>query len=524
VGTWTGLGQEMLARPDVVLELAAKWLYVRGRDGVMRPLVANAAQREFERRRGRQNIVLKARQMGMTTWIAGRFLLKTMLVPGTVTVQVAHTQAAAEAIFCIVRRMVEWLPERWRDALPEATRVSAGRIVFGEIESEYRVCSAADENAGRGLSLQNLHCSEVSRWPGDAAATMAGLRAALAQGGEMVLESTANGAYGAFYEEWLKAEWMGGEVNGLDGNADSSALLRNEKKGLMCDDKKGLQREGRQGLVRHFFPWWSESAYVGERVELAEMRAEELALVDRWGLSAEQIGFRRGLESDFGVLRLQEFAEDAESCFRATGACCFDVEAIAQRIGEAQEPVERRRGGALLVWFRAVPGKTYCVAVDTTGGGDEGDFAAVQVVEMATGLQCAELQERLRPAELARVVAELVREYGGAVVAVERNNHGAAVLAYLETAERCPRVWRARGEREDGWLTTSASKAEMVARMERLLRGSAGMFMSRRLLGECRTFVAGERGKMGAARGRHDDLVMAMGVAQAVRAAEGYCS
>ena len=40
---------------------------------------ANAAQRRFEaRQRGQNNIVLKARQMGMTTWIAGRFFLKTV--------------------------------------------------------------------------------------------------------------------------------------------------------------------------------------------------------------------------------------------------------------------------------------------------------------------------------------------------------------------------------------------------------------------------------------------------------------
>ena len=61
-----------------------------------------------------------------------------------------------------------------------------------------------DVGAGRGLSVQNLHCSEVSRWPGDAAATLAGLRAALAPDGELVLESTPSGAYGAFYEEWCR--------------------------------------------------------------------------------------------------------------------------------------------------------------------------------------------------------------------------------------------------------------------------------------------------------------------------------
>jgi hypothetical protein len=44
------------------------------------------------------------------------------------------------------------------------------------------------------------------------------------------------------------------------------------------------------------------------------------------------------------------------------------------------------------------------------------------------------------------------------------------------------------------------------------------MFMSRRLLSECRTYVAVENGRTGAAGGAYDDLVMAMAVAQAVRA------
>jgi len=41
---------------------------------------------------GEQNIVLKARQMGLTTWVAARFFLKTITRPGTLTLEVAHTQ------------------------------------------------------------------------------------------------------------------------------------------------------------------------------------------------------------------------------------------------------------------------------------------------------------------------------------------------------------------------------------------------------------------------------------------------
>src|SRR6185312_13309730 len=100
--------------------------------------------------------------------------------------------------------------------------------------------------AGRGLTMQNLHCSEVSRWPRAAGETLAGLRAALAPGGELVMESTPNGAYGCFYEEWGRATDEPGKLAG-------------------------------QQVVRHFFPWWMESAYVS--VPVTEFTDEESALM-----------------------------------------------------------------------------------------------------------------------------------------------------------------------------------------------------------------------------------------------------
>jgi hypothetical protein len=460
-----------------------KWLRIRTREGQLKPLIANPSQRMFEERCGRENIVLKARQMGITTWISARFFMRTVTTPGTLTLQVAHTREAAESIFAMVRRMWEGLPEDLREGPLRLSRANAGQMVFGEIDSEFRISSAAELNPGRGLSVQNLHCSEVSRWPGDAAMTLAGLRAALAPQGEMVLESTPNGAYGAFYDEWCAAT--------DEANAES-------------------------GVVRHFFPWWMEPAYIGSAIAEDAMTAEERRLVAVRGLSAEQIGFRRGLERTYGLLRAQEFAEDAETCFRTTGSCCFDVDTLDQRMREAPDPVERRRNGALHVWLKAIAGREYVVAVDSAGGGEDGDFAAVQVVEIATGLQCAELRERLRPEDLARVSVELAKEYSGAMIAIERNNHGAAVLAYVETRESYRRVYKQQGEA--GWLTSAASKPEMVARLGVLLTETPERFMSRRLLAECRTFVADERGRAAAAAGSHDDLVMAMAIAQAVRA------
>ncbi len=481
------LGRLLEKERAKTVRAAEEWLRIRDREGQLRPLTANAAQARFEERRGRENIVLKARQMGMTTWVAGRFFLRTITRPGTLTLQVAHTRTAAESIFRAVQRMWEQLPCDLKEGPLVRSRSNVGQMVFPKLDSEFRVASACDVGVGRGLSLHNLHCSEVSRWPGDAAATLAGLRAALHADGELVLESTPNGAYGAFYDEWLR---------GTDE--------------ARCET----------GMVRHFLPWWMEPAYTGAAVDVATMTEDEQRLVREHGLSAEQIGYRRRLEQSYGVLRSQEFAEDAESCFRATGECCFDVDAIERRLAELGPPLETRRGGALQIWFSPQAAREYVVAVDSAGGGADGDFAAVQVIELGTGLQCAELQQRLRPAELARVAAELGREYAGASrcawIAVERNNHGAAVLAYLETQERYERVWR--DGREAGWLTTAASKPEMVARLGTVLERSAESVMSKRLLGECRTFVSGERGRSGAAGGAHDDLVMSMAVGLAVRA------
>jgi hypothetical protein len=134
-----GIGRQMEHDPAVGIRTAADWLRVRDRDGHVKALVANAAQRRFEERRGRQNIVLKARQMGITTWVAGRFFLRTISRPGTLTLQVAHTREAAESIFQIVQRMWDELPEDLQKGPLVRSRANVGQMIFPQLDSEYRV-------------------------------------------------------------------------------------------------------------------------------------------------------------------------------------------------------------------------------------------------------------------------------------------------------------------------------------------------------------------------------------------------
>ena len=90
--------------------MMARQLKVRDKRGRLRPLFLNRTQKEYARRCSKHNIVLKARQLGVTTYVAARFFNHTMTHPGTLSVQVAHDQQSAEEIFRIVHRFVENLP------------------------------------------------------------------------------------------------------------------------------------------------------------------------------------------------------------------------------------------------------------------------------------------------------------------------------------------------------------------------------------------------------------------------------
>ena len=474
--------------------LAAALLRIRDRSGHVVPLQPNRVQRRFAARRGRRNIVLKARQLGITTYVAARFFLNTITRPGTLSVQVAHDRESAEAIFRIVHRFLENLPPRLRAGALATSRDNVGQILLAHLDSEYRVESAADSSAGRGMTIQNLHCSEVARWPRDAATTLAALRAAVPGGGEIVLESTPCGAGGVFYDEWQRAE--------------------------------------ESGYVRHFFPWWFEESYRLKEAGGSQQEAgpgslppasgllqtgltdEEQDLMACEGLNREQIAFRRWLRAEFRGLAPQEYAEDDVHCFLASGECIFDLERIEARLADCGEPSEGRDNGRLQLYLPA-NGHQYIVGVDPAGGGSEGDYACATVIERNTAMQCAELRGHFTPQELAGRVAALAREYNRALVAVERNNHGHAVLAHLARGEKYERLYEHGGQL--GWLTSAVTRPAMLANFAAILAESPALFSSRTLLEECRTFVRHPDGTSSAAAGAHDDCVLAMAIALAVR-------
>src|SRR5271165_4710259 len=284
-------------------QLITNLLKIRPKKGGSWWLRLNRAQEEYSRTCSKRNIVLKARQLGITTYVAARYFVQTITRPGTLTVQVAHSPESAEAIFNIVQRFWENLPKAMLKGALVKSRSNVRQIVFPRLDSEYRV-ETADDNAGRGMTIHNLHCSEVSRWPRGGMETLASLRAAVVPEGEIVLESTPNGATGVFYGEWQKAI--------------------------------------ETGYTQHFFPWWYEPSYKEDVTKRAvhPLTAEEKALMARHGLTEEQIAWRRARWQVLRGQAAQEYAEDPVSCFLASGECVFDNAAIETAAAQAGRPME----------------------------------------------------------------------------------------------------------------------------------------------------------------------------------------
>lgn len=483
-----------VARTDALVPV---FLSIRDREGRLVRLMPNPAQQQYARGRSERNIILKARQVGMTTYIAARFFFATIRQPGTVTLQVAHSLESAQQIFRIVHRFAHYLDPDVKQAL-RMKPANVRELAFGAVDSRYIVDTAGNPNAGRGLTVHNLHASEVALWPGRPQETMAALLAAVVRGGAVEIESTPHGLGGYFHSEWLRA------------------------------------RAG-EGFTPHFFPWWIEPCYrlsFSPWESLEPLSEPERALVEQEHLRPEQIKFRRYLRTTFGDLATQEFAETDTDCFLVSGRPVFDLAVIEARLRSLPPPRGSYQTGAEVVWLEPEAGRDYVIGADVAEGGERGDFSAAVILDMQTGLQCAEVLARWPIERFAQELARLGERYNHALIAVERNNQGHAVLyalrhqfgyacLYHHSDSSGNQAGGAASASTDGWPTNAQTKPQAIGELTKMLRDAPGAFASKRLLEQCRSFCHSEGGRMGARPGTHDDLVMAMAIALAVRAQAG---
>lgn len=191
----------------------------------------NDAQLQFLNETTALNIILKARQLGFTTLCCLIYLDACLFNPNTRAGVIAHRLDDAKVIFRDkIKFPYDSLPDQLKERV-KATQDSADTLTFSN-NSSIRVSTSM-----RSGTLQYLHVSEFGKicaqFPDKAHEIVTGALNAVAPGQFVVIESTAEGQEGSFYDMTQRAMEMkssGRELTEMD-----------------------------YGF--HFFPWWLDKTY-----------------------------------------------------------------------------------------------------------------------------------------------------------------------------------------------------------------------------------------------------------------------
>jgi hypothetical protein len=147
-------------------------LKIRTKDLQVVPFKINTAQRQLLEAIRRQEaaigrcrvIILKARQMGLSTVVGGRMFWRASQNQNRKALVVTHKAESTRALFDMTRRYYDQCPE----ALKPSTRYSSRKeLVFDLLDSGYMVATAGGDGIARGETITDAHLSELAFWPKD---------------------------------------------------------------------------------------------------------------------------------------------------------------------------------------------------------------------------------------------------------------------------------------------------------------------------------------------------------------------
>jgi hypothetical protein len=177
-------------------------IMIKGEDGedeLVMPFKPNRAQRRFISRLWHRNLILKARQLGFTTLVAILWLDHALFNANQRCGIIAQGREAAETIFRDkVKFGYENLPPEIRERFPLA-RDSAAELLFAHNNSSVRVGTSM-----RSGTIHRLHVSEFgkicAKFPDKAREVVTGSIPAVPTNGVLIIESTAEGREGEFFD------------------------------------------------------------------------------------------------------------------------------------------------------------------------------------------------------------------------------------------------------------------------------------------------------------------------------------
>lgn len=443
-------------------------------------------------------LILKSRQRGVSTILIRLNLSTTMLFKGLNTHTICSDDKNFKELSGIARYFYANIPNKLkpstekgyfsRNEMTFPTRGGA-RFHLSLAGSTERVAS----NVGRGGKIYNLHLSEFAfyMYP---ELLLSGVMPALVANGNSYIESTPNGVGGVFYDKVIQA----------------------------YKTKDLLRKEVGKEYKLFFFPWYSDPDCYFELADpklfMTTYSIQEQDLALEYNLKPEQIAFRRHKISQLGNENKfrQEYPLTIMDCFLVSGRPFFDLSTLEIQENNVKPAILLRN--TLYIWAMPISNRTYTMGVDTSEG-ISGDYNCARIFDNITGEEVACIYNNYMQAhDFAQFLARVGQTYNNALIAVERNNYGHAILAKL-SALRYPNIFymlKPLGDGRLGWCTNKKSRALMLDLLSESLKDNIIKPHFDIGYAELRTFIRDKEGRPVAMRGKHDDTVMALAIANYV--------
>ena len=196
--------------------------------------------------------------------------------------------------------------------------------------------------------------------------------------------------------------------------------------------------------------------------------------------------------------------------------------AMKAQIDNQQNPHTPHSNRNLWVWERPIKNRSYIISIDVAEGlGGDHDYQAMQVIDQTSLDQVAEFYDNnINTHEFAKIIHEVGKYYNNALVVVENNGYGHAVLENLHYDLQYDNIYWHRTSRKVamGIKNTPKIRKLLMNALENAIENKHVKIRSPRLLHELESFVYNTTKKRPEARqGRHDDLILSLSLGLFVR-------
>lgn len=519
---------EVQAKPYLLIEAV---LTVVDKNKKTVPFFLNEVQQDFiaqtERYgRGRPYFILKGRQQGFTTLITAIQLCNAIVSRNFSGFTLANADDNTKSIFNDKARMVY---ERLPDILkPHEKFNSKKELFFDKLNSSWRIATATKE-VGRSKTLNFIHYSEVAFFEVSLADLQSSIGETATADCFSVYETTANGYNEAkdlwdkgscinlFYEWWRTPEYRSTDYEYLEKNKDDKWLQERLK--LLAE--KGLDKEQLAWYAKKYDSYIDKEKIKQEYPISAQeaflSSGECIFDKDKVANQYERVKDLQPLKTGyFKYKKEREIVKNSEGEELDETITIKDIEWVDDIHGYIriyEEPLTRTKDGA--VTHKA----PYTIGGDTSGLGI--DFYTAQVINNMTRKVAAVLHKQsMDDDHYAEQLYCLAQRYHEALIGVEVNyslqptKYLAEKLKYsnLYVREQLDHIKQVIVKRF-GFETNSKTRPVILSDLQALIREDVTILEDAATLKEMLTFVKNDKGRAEAMEGFHDDLVMALAIA-----------